>query len=557
MAFSNYRRCTGCARYGCSATTNLTFSLAGTNSDSSKIARTDEHLNSLLFKPSGSSLCEVHARQYLDLFPMNSGQSFRYEFNTTDKCIDYVSVTKLPSRAPERVISFKPCDDKFEICAMMIRGEEVSANWRAELLQGFEYVSVEDMATPVSAFAPASPDPARDLTSTPVTCKSSSGSSSFMTPEAATTRNMFFRSEAVTGIRDAFFKKQENSNSNSKPTINIKVSADATESNLLKVIDSIETAATSRTASFSPRNLPRSRSSSSIGMCYLDSGEEAPVVLVSIEGNIGAGKSTILNALRKSHPHWNYIDEPLDTWTSLKNEEGTNLLECFYADQRRWSYTFQNCAVLSRFRNIEKAIKEKANGKSNIFITERCLDTDYQVFAKMLVDDKNIDALEFTLYERWFSLLKETATPLSAIVYIDTPPEVCKQRIIGRGRAGEDSIPMDYLNKLTLFQNRWVDTLCADTNTEKSNVHSSSSASEFPCIRATEQNVIEDFILTLQANANASSRCTSAAMLRNLTCSPTEFMSSNLTGFMNNSNKQYANEVLLSVVDENSETNLL
>jgi len=423
---------------------------------------------------------------------------------------------------------------------MMVRGEEVSASWRADLIKDFEHVRVEDMPTPVPAFTPISADAARENVSTPVAFKSTSD---FETPETKhSATGVYYRAETVTALRDAFFQKECKSASE----MSVKVAPE--DKNLLKVIGSIESLAGARTSSYSPRPVPLSRSSS-VGTCILDNGEEAPVVLVSIEGNIGAGKSTILNALRKSHPDWNYIDEPLDTWTSLKNEEGTNLLECFYADQRRWSYTFQNCAVLSRFRNIEKAIKEKGNGKSNIFITERCLDTDYQVFAKMLVDDKNIDALEFALYERWFNLLKETATPLSAIVYIDTPPEVCKQRIIGRGRAGEDGIPIDYLNKLTLFQNTWIDSLCADDNTEKSNVKSSSSASEFPCVRATEQDEIENFILTLQATAIANSRCTSAAMLRNLSCSP-EFMSSNLDSFINNSNKQYGNEVLLSAIDE-------
>ena len=204
-----------------------------------------------------------------------------------------------------------------------------------------------------------------------------------------------------------------------------------------------------------------------------------------------------MNELKKKHPHWNYIDEPLDTWTSLKNDDGTNLLECFYADQRRWSYTFQNCAVLSRFRNIEQAIDDKINSnelKSNIFITERCLDTDYHVFAKMLNDDKMIDSMEFSLYKRWFSLLKETATPLSAVVYIDTPPVVCDERIKGRSRSGEAGIPLPYLEKLTSFQNNWIDTLCDDTNnTDLSNAHSTMSNSIFPCVRATTIDTIETF----------------------------------------------------------------
>ena len=57
-----------------------------------------------------------------------------------------------------------------------------------------------------------------------------------------------------------------------------------------------------------------------------------------------------------------------------------------------------------------------------MFFTERCLDTDYHVFTKMLRDENSIDKLELELYERLLNQLKSTATPLSAIIYVNTPP---------------------------------------------------------------------------------------------------------------------------------------
>jgi deoxyadenosine/deoxycytidine kinase len=203
-------------------------------------------------------------------------------------------------------------------------------------------------------------------------------------------------------------------------------------------------------------------------------------ILVSIEGNIGAGKSTLLKALKKSQLDWCFIDEPLDTWTSLINDEGVNLLELFYGDLRRWAYTFQNCAVLSRYQNIEKSIAKvrsttedaiRAAASSNkdgekggrqlekvfkVFITERCLDTDYQVFAKMMKADGQFDSLEFDLYYRWYQLLSSSSTSLSAIVYVDTEPETCSDRIKCRNREGEEGIPVSYLKSLHQFQSNWI-----------------------------------------------------------------------------------------------------
>jgi Deoxynucleoside kinase len=47
-----------------------------------------------------------------------------------------------------------------------------------------------------------------------------------------------------------------------------------------------------------------------------------PPLLLSIEGNIGAGKSTLIGELRRRHPTWNFVDEPVGIWSQLKNDEG-------------------------------------------------------------------------------------------------------------------------------------------------------------------------------------------------------------------------------------------
>jgi len=141
--------------------------------------------------------------------------------------------------------------------------------------------------------------------------------------------------------------------------------------------------------------------------------DNAPI-LVSIEGNIGAGKTTLLAGLQAASPDWTFIEEPVGLWTSFRDEEGHSLLELFYGDRRRWSYTFQNCALLTRFQNIEAAIATGAAAaagaaasgvsggcKRPVFVSERCLSTDYEVFTKMLRAEGSMDSLEFGLYERW------------------------------------------------------------------------------------------------------------------------------------------------------------
>lgn len=240
--------------------------------------------------------------------------------------------------------------------------------------------------------------------------------------------------------------------------------------------------ACSRVSAFKTNYLMRNRAQNLAAFSsknLLPVGAHKPL-LISIEGNIGAGKSTLLDALRLTNKDWVFIDEPVGEWSTLKNEANESILEVFYRDRRRWSYTFQNCALLTRFQNIEAAINAYSNANQRkVFITERCLDTDYHVFTKMLRAEGSIDKLEFDLYERWFTQLKQTSTPLSGIVHVDTIPEVCAQRIVTRGREGEEGIPIDYLRTLESYQRTWVES--GEVPFIKADVSGAHLVTEFIC----------------------------------------------------------------------------
>ena len=76
----------------------------------------------------------------------------------------------------------------------------------------------------------------------------------------------------------------------------------------------------------------------------------------------------------------------------------------------------------------------------------------------MLVSDGVLSSLEFTLYQKWFALLEQTASPLSAIVFVNTEPRLCSERIAKRSREGEAGIPIEYLHNLHKFQTKWIDS---------------------------------------------------------------------------------------------------
>ena len=73
-----------------------------------------------------------------------------------------------------------------------------------------------------------------------------------------------------------------------------------------------------------------------------------PTRIISLDGNIGVGKTTLIEHIRKRFPDIVIVPEPVDMWTQLKDEKGRNLLELFYKDKQRWSFSFQQAAMLSR-----------------------------------------------------------------------------------------------------------------------------------------------------------------------------------------------------------------
>ena len=164
-----------------------------------------------------------------------------------------------------------------------------------------------------------------------------------------------------------------------------------------------------------------------------------------IDGNIGGGKSTLIDYLRKIEKIGNrkvvVIQEPIDAWGQIVDENGTPILKLFYENTKEHAFPFQMAAFISRVEVLKCAMRENTN---SIIVTERSLYTDRDVFAKMLFDSGNITLVNYTIYLKWFDLFAEDY-PISKQIYISAIPEVCCERIKKRSRDGESSIEIEYL----------------------------------------------------------------------------------------------------------------
>jgi deoxyadenosine/deoxycytidine kinase len=200
--------------------------------------------------------------------------------------------------------------------------------------------------------------------------------------------------------------------------------------------------------------------------------QSSAYTIVSIEGNIGSGKSTLLANLReiyKEDAHIVFLNEPVDEWGKITDENGVTILEKFYADQEKYSFPFQMMAYVSRLKVLRCALRDIFTARLNspgpakkvILITERSLFTDKLVFAKMLYDDKKIEPINYRIYLNWFDTFLDEF-PVHKVVYVKTDPEQCHRRIAKRSRDGEENIPLEYLQNCSRYHDNMLDTASSE-----------------------------------------------------------------------------------------------
>jgi deoxyadenosine/deoxycytidine kinase len=172
--------------------------------------------------------------------------------------------------------------------------------------------------------------------------------------------------------------------------------------------------------------------------------------IILLEGNIGAGKSTVGNILKASGMV-EFIEEPVDTWQS---GFAANLLEAFYRDMNRWAFTFQTLAFLTRARTWNEALARTSHKR---VVLERSLLTDRYVFAANAHRIGAMTDVEWQVYcALWDLVVCNYNVEPDCILYYRTPADVCMERIKIRARVEEAGIAVDYLLQLETLHDQWL-----------------------------------------------------------------------------------------------------
>lgn len=164
---------------------------------------------------------------------------------------------------------------------------------------------------------------------------------------------------------------------------------------------------------------------------------------IAVAGNIGAGKSSLTGLLAK-HYSWQAFYESVDDNPYLAD---------FYEDMLRWSFNLQIYFLSSRFRHQKDMLSKEIS-----LIQDRTIYEDVEIFARNLHDMNLMSDRDFSNYEALFHEMSNYLRPPDLLIYLRAQVPTLVRQIQQRGRDYENSIRIDYLERLNTLYEDWIDS---------------------------------------------------------------------------------------------------
>ena len=149
---------------------------------------------------------------------------------------------------------------------------------------------------------------------------------------------------------------------------------------------------------------------------------------ITIEGNIGAGKTTLAHLLSK---HFN-------ARLILEEFADNPFLPKFYENQRQYAFPLELFFMAERYKQLKDLLQTKdmfQNLTISDYLFTKCL-----LFAKV-----NLPEEEFLLYQKLFDIINPQLAPPDLLIYLHAPVNKLKENIKKRNRSYEQNIEAEYL----------------------------------------------------------------------------------------------------------------
>lgn len=152
--------------------------------------------------------------------------------------------------------------------------------------------------------------------------------------------------------------------------------------------------------------------------------------LITVEGNIGAGKTTLSNILA----------EKLNARLVLESFANNPFLPKFYKDPSRYGFQLELFFMAERFKQLQ--------GLQNMELFQQVTVSDYIFIKSLLFAKVTLDEDEYRLYQRIFYTINQQLTQPDLLIYLHAPVSKLQENIKKRNRSYEQSIPDEYLKNI-------------------------------------------------------------------------------------------------------------
>ena len=168
---------------------------------------------------------------------------------------------------------------------------------------------------------------------------------------------------------------------------------------------------------------------------------------VAVAGNIGVGKSTLVDLLAV-RLEWQPFFEPVAENPYLSD---------FYANMDAWSFHSQIFFLTHRLRSHYDLAKHPSS-----VVQDRSVYEDAEIFAQNLYLQGHIQARDYQTYRELYETTMRFLPPPDLVVYLRASVPTLLNRISNRGRTYERTISSEYLHGLNDLYETWIDnfTLC-------------------------------------------------------------------------------------------------
>jgi deoxyadenosine/deoxycytidine kinase len=162
---------------------------------------------------------------------------------------------------------------------------------------------------------------------------------------------------------------------------------------------------------------------------------------IAIAGNIGVGKSTLVEFLSRTYGIAPYY-EP---------SEDNPYLPDFYVDMKRWAFHSQLYFLSNKFR-----IHQDLDRTPGLVVLDRTIFEDAEIFATALHDMRCMDDRDWETYCAFYKSILDAIKPPDLMIYLRCSMRTLRKRIRLRGREMENDISLAYLKRLDKLYENWI-----------------------------------------------------------------------------------------------------